>query len=96
MMPCSCGKNVRQRLYCHRVDCASMAAVDLPPPTVDVTPAKERDPSAKDTAHDVVIHRGEGACRSYRIDGGSPRDLLKNGIEKVINDHYSGEWIPKG
>lgn len=70
-----------------------MATV-LPPPTVDVTPATDRDASAPAGSVDVVVHR-DGRGRSYRIDPGTTTEMVKSGIEKVLADPYSGEWIPK-
>lgn len=96
-MSCPCGKNARQRLYCHRSDCGTLAAVDLPPPTVEVTSAPSKDSSAPPGSVDIVISR-DGKGRSYRTVGGGPTDptVVKDGIEKILGDHYSGEWIPKG
>ena len=93
-MACPCGKSVRQRLYCHRPDCGTMTAVDLPPPTVDVTqtPTPAGEPCG---SVDVVVHR-DGKGRSYRVEGSNATDLVKGAVEKVLGDHYSGEWIPKG
>lgn len=94
-MSCSCGKNARQRLYCHRPDCSTMAAVDLPRPTVEVSSAEGRDPNATPGSVDIVVHR-DGVGRSYRVDGSSPTELVKGAVEKVLGDAYSAEWIPKG
>ena len=93
-MPCSCGKNARQQLYYHRSDCGTLAAVDLSRPTVEVTPASDRDSSAPAGSVDVVVSR-DGKGRSYRAEGGTSVELVKDAVKKVLNDPYSGEWIPK-
>ncbi len=72
-----------------------MAAVDLPRPVVEVTHATERDPSAPPGSMDVVVSR-DGKGRSYRITGDNGPAIVKDGIEKVLGDSYSGEWIPRG
>jgi hypothetical protein len=89
-MPCPCGKNTRERLYCHRPDCGTLVAVDLPPPTVDVTPAVNDATGALD----VVVHR-DGKGRSYRAEGTSSVELVKDAVRKVLADPYSAEWVPK-
>lgn len=94
-MSCSCGKNERQRLYCHRPDCAMVRAAEITPPTIDVTPASERDASAPSGSVDIVVHR-DGKGRSYRAEGGTPVDLVKDAVRKVLADPYSAEWLPKG
>ena len=94
-MSCPCGKNDRQRLYCRRPDCSTMVAVDLPPPTVDVTSAPEHDPSAPPGSVDVFVHRG-GKGRSFRAVGMTPIDLVQDAVEKVLGAHPSTEWIPRG
>lgn len=66
----------------------------LNPPTVDVTPASERDESAPSGSVDIVVHR-DGKGRSYRADGGTSVELVKDAVRKVLNDPYSAEWIPK-
>ena len=65
----------------------------LPAPTVDVTPATERDPSATPGSVDVVISR-DGKGRSYRAEGGSTVELVKDAVRKVISDAHTAEWLP--
>lgn len=68
-------------------------AADLPRPTVDVT-SRETD-----VGHevDVVIHR-EGKARSFKGGGqGISRDgAVKDVIDRILGDHNSAEWIPRG
>ena len=94
-MPCSCGKNERQRYYCRRPDCGMLAAVDLPRPTVEVTPASESDKSAPPGSVDIVISRDDKG-RTYRTVGGSQQEVVRDAIEKVLGDHYNAEFIPRG
>lgn len=64
----------------------------LPRPEVTVTPASDRDPIAPSGSVDIVISRG-GKGKSYRADGSSAPEIVKDAIEKVLADPYSGEWI---
>ena len=66
---------------------------DLPAPTVDVTPTT--DTSAPSGSVDIVVHR-DGKGKSYRAEGGTSVELVKDAVKKVLADPYSGEWIPKG
>ncbi len=63
-------------------------------PDVTVTNATERDPNAPPGSMDVVISR-DGKAKSYRTIAGTTAEVMKDGIEKVIADPYSAEWIPK-
>jgi hypothetical protein len=65
----------------------------LPAPTVDVTPAADRDSSAPAGSVDVVISR-EGKGRSYRTVGGSTVDVVRDAVRKVLNDPYTAEFLP--
>lgn len=63
----------------------------LPRPDVTVTHAT--DPSAPSGSMDVVISR-DGKGKSYRVVGDSGPAIVKDAIEKVIGDKYTGEWLP--
>ena len=65
----------------------------LPAPTVDVTPAADRDSSAPAGSVDVVIHR-DGKGRSYRTEGGSTADVVRDAVRKVLADPHTAEWLP--
>jgi len=65
----------------------------LPRPDVTVTHATERDPTAPPGSMDVVISR-DGKGKSYRAVGDSGPAIVKDAIEKVLGDHYTGEWLP--
>ena len=41
----------------------------------------------------VVISR-EGKGRIYEVEGNSEKEKIKGVVEKVINDRYTGEWLP--
>ncbi len=64
----------------------------LPRPDVKVTPATERDPAASAGSVDIVISR-DNKGRSYRAEGGSAPEVVKDAIEKILNDPYTGEWV---
>ena len=76
----------------------------LPRPTVTVTPTKERDPSASHGSVDVVISRDNGTrpdgtarsptARSYVADGGSTSEVIKDAMQKILNDPFTAEFIP--
>ena len=76
----------------------------LPRPTVTVTPTKERDPDAPGEAVDVVISRSNGVrtdgttrsppTRSYVADGGGIAEVVKDAVEKILNDPFTAEFIP--
>ena len=67
--------------------------VDIPKPDVNVT--SQGDASGHQV--DVMISRkaGDGTPlgRSYKGTGASPSDAIKDVIEKVLADPYTGEWI---
>ena len=65
----------------------------LPRPDVNVTHASERDPTAPPGSMDVVISR-DGKGKSYRVVGDTGPAIVKDAIEKVIGDGYTGEWLP--
>lgn len=64
----------------------------LSPPTVDVTPSA--DTAAPSGSVDIVVHR-DGKGKSYRADGGTSVELVKDAVRKVLADPYSAEWLPK-
>ena len=88
-----CRKGARAIHYCHRADCGLLAAVDLPKPDVSVTSQGD----AAGHQIDVVISRkaGDGTPlgRSYKGTGAVPADAIKDVIEKVLADPYSGEFM---
>jgi len=57
----------------------------LPRPDVNVTKTNDGD--------FVVISR-DGRGKSYKIEGISTSEQIKGVVEKVINDKYTGEWLP--
>lgn len=65
----------------------------LPAPTVDVTPAQNRDSAAPAGSVDVVISR-DGKARSYRAQGAGTTEIVKDAVEKVIADAHTAEWLP--
>jgi hypothetical protein len=67
--------------------------ITLPRPDVTVTHATERDPNAPTGSMDVVISR-DGRAKSYRIVGETGPAIVKDAVEKVLGDPYSGEWLP--
>lgn len=88
----TCKKTRRALLYCRKNDCgflasSSIAAVDLPRPQVDVVPNPDG------SKEHVVIHR-DGKAKSYEIEGSTTSEKIKNTVTKVINDRYTGEWLP--
>lgn len=67
----------------------------LPRPKVEVTPARERDPSAPPGAHDVTISReGFATVKTYRTGGGVTKDVVRDAIEQIIGDRHTGEYLP--
>ena len=62
--------------------------VDLPRPYVEVA---TDDVSGK--SHVVISREGKG--RIYEIEGNTEGEKIKNVVEKVINDSYIFEWLPK-
>jgi hypothetical protein len=66
----------------------------LPRPTVEVTPATERDSSAPAGSHDVVISRENKVISSHRTKGGSTAEQLRDSAEKMINSPAIAEALP--
>ncbi len=92
-MPCPCGKTTRERLYCHRPDCGTLAmpSPDLPRPDVTVTEHHTGDSYSLD----VVISR-DGKAQSYTGTGSSSREAIKDTFVKVLNDPRIAESLPRG
>lgn len=93
MMSCSCGKNARQRLYCHNPECGRMLAVDLPRPEVSVTTRQT------DSGNDVEVSISrDGKARNYTGGGAgvAHNDAVKQAVEKIIADPHTAEWLPHG
>lgn len=65
----------------------------LPRPTVNVTPTVERDSTAPAGSVDVVISR-DGKAKSYQADGSSVTEVVKDAVEKILNDPHTAEWLP--
>lgn len=85
----TCGKNPRALLYCRKEPCgfrSPLAAVDLPRPKIETT----KTPDGKD--HLVISRDGRG--RTYEIEGSSDVEKVKNTVKKVLDDGYTGEWLP--
>lgn len=63
---------------------------DIPRPDVSVTEAGGKE--------HLVISRKNGSGnpvgRSYEIRGDTSSDKIKNIISDVLNDPYTGEWLP--
>lgn len=70
-----------------------MAHKPLPRPDITVTSAKDRDPSASDGSLDVVVSR-DGKGKSFRVEGGSSTELVKDAVTKTLNEPYMGEFLP--
>lgn len=68
-------------------------ATILPRPNVEVSNTQGRDSSAPDGSVDVVISRN-GKGKSYRSVGGNLQEVVKDVVEKIISDRYTGEWLP--
>lgn len=90
-----CGKNPRSILYCRRTDCPARAytsGMDLPRPDVSVT----TDANGK-TEVTVSRPNGEGnpIGRKYEAEGPGMNEKIKNVVEKIVNDAYTAEWIPR-
>jgi hypothetical protein len=64
----------------------------LPRPDVSVTPAGDRDPGAPQGSVDVVISR-DGKAISHRAEGSTTSEVVKDAVEKILNDHRSAEWV---
>ena len=60
--------------------------MDLPRPNVEITTNSDGE------SHIVISRDGKG--KSYKIEGNNERDKIKDVVEKVINDKYTGEWLP--
>ncbi len=86
-MSCPCGKNARQKCYCHEPNCGNMASkVDLPKPNVEIVTTESNE------KHVVISRDGKG--KSYKINETYNEDnKIKDVVEKVINDPYTGEWL---
>lgn len=69
------------------------SSITLPRPDVSVTPATDRDPLAPSGSVDIVISR-DNKAKSYRADGGSTTAIVKDAVEKILNDRHSAEWLP--
>ena len=70
-------------------------ATPLSRPKIDVTKATERDPEAGPGAHDVVISKeGHATVRSYRVDGNTTAEVLKDALGKVLADPRTAEDLP--
>ena len=90
----ACLKTDRAVWYCHRPagECglrrgyAPVAAIIIPRPDVTVT-------HTDDGKSHVVISR-DGRGKSYEVNGTTPDEKVKDAVEKVLNDSYTGEWLP--
>lgn len=60
--------------------------VALPRPEVKVV-------QTSDGKSHVVISR-DTQTKSYEVEGTTPDEKVKNTVEKVISDRYTGEWLP--
>jgi hypothetical protein len=58
----------------------------LPRPDVNVT-------THESGSTDVVISR-DGKGKSYRSEKTEKNEIVKDLVEKVVNDRYTGEWLP--
>lgn len=68
--------------------------MSLPRPDVVVTPARDRDPEARPGAHDVVISKpGFATVRSYRVDGATTAEVVKDALDKVLADPRTAEDV---
>jgi hypothetical protein len=71
------------------------AAVDLPPPDVNVTSSD----AGGEYAVNVFISRRTAdqtpIGRSYAGTGTSRDAAVKQVVEKIVADSYSAEWIPR-
>ncbi len=68
-------------------------APTLPRPDIAVTPAIERDITAPTGSVDVVISR-DGKAKSFRAEGGSVTEVVKDAVEKILGDAGTAEWLP--
>lgn len=66
----------------------------LPDPTVTVDEARSRDMNAPQGSVDVVIDRG-GKCKSFRGEGSTTTEIVKDVVEKILKEPYTGEFIKK-
>ncbi len=58
----------------------------LPRPNVEIVTENNKDY--------IVISREEKG-KKYEIEGYSENSKIKNVVEKIINDPYTGEWVEK-
>ena len=61
--------------------------MDLPRPDVTVV-----NNEINGESHVVISRDGKG--KSYKIEGNTEGEKIKGVVEKVINDKYTGEWLP--
>ncbi len=99
-MSCSCGRNARARLYCHRSDCGQLSAVELPPADVDTSYATNRDPSAPSGSIDIVISRrgsdGQSPkAHTYRAEGATEVERVADAVRKVLSNPATAEDIAR-
>lgn len=59
----------------------------LPRPDINVTTTSDG------AANDLVISR-DGKAKSYRIEGTTRQDVIKDAVKKVLDDPRSAEWLP--
>lgn len=69
-------------------------AVDLPRPKIDVTQSttNNSEPTVNSTHVNVVISR-DGKGKSYHGTGTNTVEVVKDVVEQILNDPYTGEWI---
>ena len=91
-----CRKTSRAIYYCRRSDCPARVytcGVDLPQPDVSVS---TDDATGKTT---VVVSRpnagGNPVGKAYEAEGSGMNEKIKNVVEKIVNDPYTAEWIPR-
>lgn len=67
----------------------------LPRPKIEVTKATERDPEAGPGVHDIVISReGFQTVKTYRADGNTTAEVVKDAVEKILSDKRVAEDLP--
>lgn len=87
----TCGKGPRAIWYCRRSDCPRIYVVPLPRPDVAVT--SKQDSAAGTHEVEITISR-ENVTRTYTGAGATHDEAARKGIEGVLGDVHTAEWLP--
>ena len=68
-------------------------SVPLPRPNVKIERAS--GPGVTENARQITIGRpGDSKSKVYINDGASPEEAIEKGIEQILNDPVTREWLP--